>query len=89
MSSTGCSSRLTRCCAKAAFEGRFELAHDEEKDRKKATLEAMEGWADRYNRKPDAVHATKGYLRMLNQFSDSALPLLPDKKMAAVLVEKT
>ncbi|DBA76169.1 TPA: hypothetical protein ACH3X1_009900 [Trebouxia sp. C0004] len=69
-------------------KGRFELAHGEEKDKKKATLEAMEGWADRYNRKPDAVHATKGYLRMLNQFSDSALPLLPDKKLADVLVEK-
>ena len=66
-------------------KGRFELA---EKDKKKATLEAMEGWAARYNRKAVAVCATKGYLRMLNQFSDSALPLLPNKKMADVLAEK-
>lgn len=69
-------------------KGRFELAHGEEKDKKKATLQAMEGWAARYYRKPDAVHATKGYLHMLNQFSDSALPLLPNKTMADVLVLK-
>lgn len=69
-------------------KGRFELAHGEEKDKKKATLKAMEGWAARYNRKHAAVRAIRGYLRMLNQFSDSALPLLPNKKMADVLVDK-
>lgn len=69
-------------------KGRFELAHGAEKDKKKATLEAMEGWTARYNRKALAVCATKGYLCMLNQFSDSALPLLPNKKMADVLAEK-
>ncbi|KAL3140356.1 hypothetical protein ABBQ38_004617 [Trebouxia sp. C0009 RCD-2024] len=68
-------------------KGHFELAHGEEKNKKKATLKAMEGWAARYNRKQAAVRAIKGYLRMLNQFSSSALPLLPNKKIADVLVE--
>ncbi len=67
---------------------RFVLAHGEEKYKKKADLKAMEGWAARYCQKPSAVNATKGYLRMLNQFSDSAHPLLPNKTMADVLLRK-
>lgn len=66
----------------------FELAHDEEKDKKKADLQAMEGWAACYYKKPRAVKATKGYLRMLNKFSDSAHSLLPSKTMADVLSQK-
>ena len=69
-------------------KGRFQLAHGEEKDKKKADLQAMEGWAARYYKKPQAVNATKGYLRMLNKFSDSAHPLLPSKTMADVLSQK-
>jgi len=67
---------------------RFVLAHGEVEDKKKADLKAMEGWAARYCQKPSAVNATKGYLRMLNQFSDSAHPLLPNKTMADVLLRK-
>ncbi len=48
----------------------------------------MEGWAARYYKKPQAVNATKGYVRMLSQFSDSAHPLLPNKTMADVLSQK-
>jgi hypothetical protein len=50
-------------------KGHFTLAHGEEKD----------------YQKPSAINATKGYLHMLNQFSDSAHPLLPNKTMADVL----
>lgn len=65
----------------------FTLAHGEESDKKKADLQVMEGWAARYYNKPNAIHATKGYLRMLSQFSDTAHPLLPNKKMADVLMQ--
>ena len=68
-------------------KARFTLAHGEEKDKKKADLPTMEGWAARYYHKPSAIHAAKGYLRMLNQFSDSAYPLLPDKTIADVLIQ--
>ena len=60
----------------------------EEKDKQKADLQAMEGWAACYYQKPQAVNATKGYLRMLSKFSDSAHPLLPSKTMADVLSQK-
>jgi len=73
---------------KTLRKGRFVLAHGEVEDKKKADLKAMEGWAARYCQKPSAVNATKGYLRMLNQFSDSAHPLLPNKTMADVLLRK-
>jgi len=66
--------------------GHFTLPHGEEKNKKKADLEAMEGWAEHYYQKPSAVNAIKGYLRMLSQFSDSVHPLLPNKKMADVLL---
>ncbi len=66
--------------------GHFTLPHGKEKNKKKANLTAMEGWAERYYQKPSAVNAIKGYLRMLSQFSDSVHPLLPNKKMADVLL---
>lgn len=66
-------------------KGRFQLAHGEEKDKKKVDLQAMEAWVVRHYRKSQAINATKGYLQMLCQFSDSAHPLLPNKTMAGVL----
>ena len=72
---------------KMLCKGRFVLAHGEEKDKKKADLKAMESWAARYSQTPQAVNATKGYLRMLSKFSDSAHPLLPNRTMADVLLQ--
>ncbi len=85
-----CAAGAGTCCflTEVCFllrKGHFTLAHGEEKDKKKADLTAMEGWAARYYQKPSAINATKGYLHMLNQFSDSVHPLLPNKTMADVL----